>query len=54
MLREKNVFDINDVETAIIEANGALSVLKSPQKIQLHLKILKYKTKCLLFPSLLS
>lgn len=54
MLREKNVFDINDIETAIIEANGALSVLKSPQKIQLHLKILKYKTKCLLFPSLLS
>lgn len=32
MLREKNVFDINDVETAIIEANGAISVLKKPQK----------------------
>ena len=32
MLREKNVFDINEVETAIIEANGALSVLKKPQK----------------------
>ncbi|MER2192184.1 MAG: DUF421 domain-containing protein [Solibacillus sp.] len=32
MLREKNVFDINDVETAIIEGNGALSVLKKPQK----------------------
>jgi uncharacterized membrane protein YcaP (DUF421 family) len=32
MLREKNVFDINDVEIAIIEANGALSVLKKPQK----------------------
>lgn len=32
MLREKNIFDINDVETAIIEANGALSVLKKPQK----------------------
>lgn len=26
MLREKDVFDINEVETAIIEANGALSV----------------------------
>jgi len=32
MLREKNVFDINEVETAIIEANGALSVLKKPEK----------------------
>ena len=32
MLREKNVFDINEVETAIIEGNGALSVLKKPQK----------------------
>ncbi len=32
MLREKNVFDINDVETAIIEANGSLSVLKKPLK----------------------
>lgn len=32
MLREKNVFDINEVETAIIEANGALSVLKKPLK----------------------
>ncbi len=28
MLREKNVFDLNEVETAIIEANGSLSVLK--------------------------
>lgn len=32
MLREKNVFDINEVETAIIEGNGALSVLKKSQK----------------------
>ena len=32
MLREKNIFDINEVETAIIEANGALSLLKKPQK----------------------
>lgn len=32
MLREKNVFDISEVETAIIEANGTLSVLKKPQK----------------------
>ncbi len=32
MLREKNVFDISEVETAIIEANGALSVLKKTEK----------------------
>ncbi|WP_042222177.1 DUF421 domain-containing protein [Oceanobacillus manasiensis] len=32
MLREKNVFDMNEVETAIIESNGSLSVLKKPQK----------------------
>ena len=32
MLREKNVFDINEVETATIEGNGALSVLKKSQK----------------------
>lgn len=32
MLREKDVFDISDVETAIVEANGALSVLKKTQK----------------------
>ncbi|MER2000826.1 MAG: DUF421 domain-containing protein [Lysinibacillus sp.] len=32
LLREKNVFDINEVETAIIEPNGALSVLKKPGK----------------------
>lgn len=32
MLREKNIFDINEVETAIVEANGTLSVLKKPHK----------------------
>lgn len=32
MLRQKNVFDINEVETAVIEANGTMSVLKKPQK----------------------
>ncbi|PPA69278.1 DUF421 domain-containing protein [Jeotgalibacillus proteolyticus] len=30
MLREKDVFDLQDVETAIVEANGSLSVLKKP------------------------
>ncbi|SET22865.1 Uncharacterized membrane protein YcaP, DUF421 family [Oceanobacillus limi] len=32
MLRGKGVFDINEVETAVIEANGSLSVLKKPRK----------------------
>lgn len=32
MLREKDVFDISEVETAIIEASGNLSVLKKPEK----------------------
>jgi uncharacterized membrane protein YcaP (DUF421 family) len=31
MLREKDIFDINEVETAIIEANGSISVLKKPE-----------------------
>lgn len=32
MLREKGIFDLDDVETAIIEANGSLSVSKRPYK----------------------
>ncbi|MCG8538408.1 MAG: DUF421 domain-containing protein [Clostridia bacterium] len=32
MLREKGVFNISDVETAIIEANGALSILRKAQR----------------------
>ncbi|WP_163539883.1 DUF421 domain-containing protein [Gracilibacillus sp. YIM 98692] len=32
MLREKDVFDISEIKTAVVEANGALSVLKKPQK----------------------
>ncbi|SES21477.1 DUF421 domain-containing protein [Salipaludibacillus aurantiacus] len=32
MLREKDVFDIAEVETAVVEANGSLSVLKIPEK----------------------
>ena len=32
MLREKNVFDIEEVKIAIIEANGELSVLKKGEK----------------------
>ncbi|WP_273129714.1 DUF421 domain-containing protein [Bacillus weihaiensis] len=32
MLREKDVFAVEDVEMAIVEANGALSVLKKTEK----------------------
>ncbi|MBB6453762.1 uncharacterized membrane protein YcaP (DUF421 family) [Salirhabdus euzebyi] len=32
MLRDKNVFDISEVETAIVESNGGLSVLKKANK----------------------
>ncbi|MFB5662589.1 DUF421 domain-containing protein [Alteribacillus sp. HJP-4] len=34
MLREKGVFDLKDVETAVVESNGSLSVLKKPQKLE--------------------
>jgi uncharacterized membrane protein YcaP (DUF421 family) len=32
MLREKDVFDIQDVDTGIVEANGTLTVHKKPEK----------------------
>lgn len=32
MLREKDVFNIDDVELAVLEANGKLTVYKKPQK----------------------
>lgn len=32
MLREKDIFHIDDVELAVLEANGRLSVFKKPQK----------------------
>ncbi|MGY4690660.1 DUF421 domain-containing protein [Salibacterium sp. K-3] len=31
-LREKDIFNVEDVETAVVEANGSLSVLKKPAK----------------------
>lgn len=34
MLREKDVFDINDVHIGIIEANGKISILKKPNKTE--------------------
>ncbi|OEH86465.1 hypothetical protein BHU72_13405 [Desulfuribacillus stibiiarsenatis] len=41
MLREKDVFDIKEVETAIVEANGSISVLKIPQKNTVTLEDMK-------------
>ncbi|PZE19721.1 DUF421 domain-containing protein [Paenibacillus xerothermodurans] len=32
MLREKNIFDISEVDTAVIEANGKLTVFKKAEK----------------------
>jgi uncharacterized membrane protein YcaP (DUF421 family) len=32
MLREKEIFDVNDVELALVEANGKLTVHKKPNK----------------------
>ncbi|WP_404406361.1 DUF421 domain-containing protein [Jeotgalibacillus malaysiensis] len=52
MLREKSVFDISEVETAIIEANGSLSVLKKPQKHSVTLEDMKMAktTSAISFP----
>lgn len=38
MLREKDVFDISEVHLAIVEANGALSVLKKESKLALTIE----------------
>jgi len=44
LLREKDVFDISEVETAIIETNGAISILKKPQKRSVTLEDMKITT----------
>ncbi|WP_332628514.1 DUF421 domain-containing protein [Halalkalibacter flavus] len=44
MLREKDVFDISEVETAVIEPNGALSVLKRPEKYPVTIEDMKIVT----------
>lgn len=38
MLREKDVFDVNDVEIGIIEPNGNISVLKKPNKAEITIE----------------
>ena len=43
LLRNKGVFDINQVDFAIIEPNGQLSVLKKPEHLPLTPKDMKIK-----------
>ncbi len=52
MLREKDIFDINEVETAIIESSGNLSILKKPKKNAVTLEDMKIakKTSNITFP----
>jgi uncharacterized membrane protein YcaP (DUF421 family) len=52
MLREKDVFDISEVETAVIEPNGALSVLKRPEKYPVTIEDMKIitPTSAIAFP----
>ncbi|ARK32520.1 DUF421 domain-containing protein [Halalkalibacter krulwichiae] len=52
MLRQKNIFDISDVEIAIIEANGQISVLKKESKLEVTIEDinLKKKSKSLSYP----
>ncbi|WP_070000060.1 DUF421 domain-containing protein [Cellulosilyticum sp. I15G10I2] len=45
LLREKDIFDINDVETALIESSGNLSVLKKPRKNTVTLEDMKLVKK---------
>jgi len=43
MLREKDVFDINDVHIGVIESNGNLSILKKPNKNEVTIEDLNLK-----------
>ncbi|UOE92419.1 DUF421 domain-containing protein [Alkalihalobacillus sp. LMS39] len=45
MLREKNIFSLEDVELAIIEANGQLSVVKTNSKSEVTLEDLHLQKK---------
>lgn len=45
LLRNKDVFDLNEVDFAIIEPNGQLSVLKKPEYLPLTAKDMKINKK---------
>lgn len=44
-LREKDIFDITEVEFAVLEPNGVLSVLKKSQHLPVTMKDLKMPTQ---------
>ncbi|WEG18278.1 DUF421 domain-containing protein [Alkalihalophilus pseudofirmus] len=52
MLRQKNIFDINEVKIAIIEANGQISVLKKDNKLGVTIEDMNVqkKSKSLSYP----
>ncbi|GAF65364.1 hypothetical protein BTS2_2262 [Bacillus sp. TS-2] len=45
LLRQKDVFDINDIQLGIIEANGDLSIMKKPEKATPSLEDLSVSQK---------
>ncbi|RCX17117.1 uncharacterized membrane protein YcaP (DUF421 family) [Anaerobacterium chartisolvens] len=45
MLREKNVFDVNEVEFAVVESTGQISVLKKSQYQPITAKEIKVNTE---------
>ncbi|UQD51802.1 DUF421 domain-containing protein [Bacillus methanolicus] len=45
MLREKDIFNVNDVELAVVEANGNLSVYKNSNKSFVTIEDLEIKKK---------
>ncbi|OZM57563.1 DUF421 domain-containing protein [Lottiidibacillus patelloidae] len=49
MLREKNIFDVSEIETAIIESSGNISVLKKSEKRETTLEdIGKYQSSSMI------
>ncbi|SFJ29487.1 DUF421 domain-containing protein [Thermoflavimicrobium dichotomicum] len=50
-LRRKDIFDINEVECAILEMDGGLSVLKKPMYLPVTRKDLSLKTSNSSFPA---
>ena len=45
LLRTKDIFNLNEVDYAIIEPNGNISVLKKPEYLPLTPKDMKIKQK---------
>lgn len=45
LLREKEIFDIKDIQLAIIEGNGKLSIVKKPEKTNVKIEDLQIPKK---------